>query len=90
MDLNAELFRQLSIIAEDEGLMKKAVNALKRITGNGKTKTDETWENIGIPCSIEEVKKVIDEFETSLEAGTLDTTSHDTVMNEMRDIIAAS
>lgn len=24
MDLNAELFRQLSIIAEDEGLMKKA------------------------------------------------------------------
>ena len=31
LELNAELFRELSIIAEDEGLMKKALKALKRI-----------------------------------------------------------
>ena len=33
LQLNAELFRELSIIAEDEGLMKKA---LKALTGNGR------------------------------------------------------
>jgi hypothetical protein len=32
LQLNAELFRELSIIAEDEGLMQKALKALKRIT----------------------------------------------------------
>ena len=32
LQLNAELLRELSIIAEDEGLMKKALKALKRIT----------------------------------------------------------
>ena len=34
LQLNAELFRELSIIAEDEGLMKKALKALKRITSH--------------------------------------------------------
>ena len=32
LQLNAELFRELSIIAEDEDLMQKALKALKRIT----------------------------------------------------------
>lgn len=32
LQLNAELFRELSIIAEDEDLMKKAVKALKRLS----------------------------------------------------------
>lgn len=32
MELNAEMYRQLSIIASDEILMKKALNAVKRIT----------------------------------------------------------
>ena len=31
MELNAELFRQLSIIAEDESLMRKAVKAVTRL-----------------------------------------------------------
>lgn len=39
LQLNAELFRELSIISEDEGMMKKAIKALKKIncpkTGNG-------------------------------------------------------
>lgn len=32
MELNAEMYRQLSIIASDEILMRKALNAVKRIT----------------------------------------------------------
>ena len=31
MELNAELFRQLSIIAEDESLRRKAVKAVTRL-----------------------------------------------------------
>lgn len=30
--MNAELFRELSIIVEDEGMMKKALRALRSIT----------------------------------------------------------
>jgi hypothetical protein len=41
MELNAELFRELSIIAKDEGLMKKAVKYLKKLTAQ-KQETDET------------------------------------------------
>lgn len=32
IELNAEMYRQLSIIASDEILMRKALNAVKRIT----------------------------------------------------------
>lgn len=31
MELNQELFRQLTIISGDEGMMRKAIKALKRI-----------------------------------------------------------
>ena len=41
LQLNAELFRELSIISEDEGMMKKAIKALKRITMQKQT-IDET------------------------------------------------
>ena len=41
LQLNAELFRELSIIAEDEGLMKKALKALKKISAK-KQAMDET------------------------------------------------
>lgn len=37
----AELFRELSIIAEDEGLMRKALKALKKLTAQ-KRAMDET------------------------------------------------
>jgi hypothetical protein len=32
VQLNAEIYRELSIIANDEGMLKKALNALRRIT----------------------------------------------------------
>lgn len=45
MELNAELFRELSIIADDEGLMKKAVkysrNCLPR---------NRQWMRLSILC----------------------------------------
>ena len=41
MELNAELFRELSIIADDEGLMKKAVKYLKKLSAKKQT-MDET------------------------------------------------
>ena len=41
LQLNAELFRQLSIIAEDEGVMKKALKALKKLSAK-KQAIDET------------------------------------------------
>ena len=41
LQLNAELFRELSIIAEDESLMKKALKALKKLSAQ-KQAMDET------------------------------------------------
>ncbi len=53
IQLNAELFRELSIIAEDESLMKKAIKALHRISALHKpvikTETQESvidWETL--------------------------------------------
>lgn len=53
LQLNAELFRELSIISEDEGMMKKAIKALRRITIPHKhaIKTETTdstidWESL--------------------------------------------
>jgi len=34
MQLNAELFRELNIIVTDEGMMEKAIKALRRITSS--------------------------------------------------------
>lgn len=41
MELNAELFRQLSIIAEDEALMHKALKAVRKLAKK-KEEEDET------------------------------------------------
>lgn len=73
MELNAELFRQLSLIADDEALMRKAVKAITRIVKQ-KEETeyiskDEILE--GIDAGLREVKltkegklkpKTIEEF----------------------------
>lgn len=42
LELNAELFRQLSVIAEDESFMKKALKAIKRLAKQKKEQADET------------------------------------------------
>ncbi len=52
LQLNAELFRELSIIAEDEGLMKKALKALKKLTAK-KQAMDETEYIMSSPKMVE-------------------------------------
>ena len=52
LQLNAELFRELSIIAEDEGLMKKAVKYLKKLTAQ-KQAQDETEYIMSSPAMLE-------------------------------------
>jgi hypothetical protein len=64
LELNAELFRELSIIAEDEGLMKKAVKYLKKLTAQKQT-MDETEYIMSSP----EMVKILREGEKDIEEG---------------------
>ena len=52
LQLNAELFRELSIIAEDEGLMQKALKYLKKLTAK-KQAMDETEYIMSSPAMVE-------------------------------------
>lgn len=56
LELNAELFCELSIIAEDEGLMKKAVKYLKKLTAQKRT-TDETEYIMSSPKMVEIIRQ---------------------------------
>ena len=56
MELNAELFRELSIIAEDESLMRKAVKYLKKLTAQ-KQAMDETEYLMSSPAMAEIIRQ---------------------------------
>ena len=56
LQLNAELFRELSIIAEDEGLMKKAVKYLKKLSAK-KQAMDETEYIMSSPKMVEIIRQ---------------------------------
>ena len=62
LQLNAELLRELSIIAEDEGLMKKALKALKRITAKHNA-MDETEYIMSSPEMVDILCKGDEEIE---------------------------
>ena len=64
LQLNAELFRELSIIAEDEVLMKKALKAIKKISDK-KQAMDETEYIMSSP----EMVKIIRQGEKDIEEG---------------------
>jgi hypothetical protein len=64
LQLNAELFRELSIIAEDEGLMKKAVKYLKKLSAK-KQAMDETEYIMSSP----EMVKILREGEEDIKNG---------------------
>ena len=55
-ELNVELFRELSIIAEDEGLMRKALKALKKLTAQ-KRAMDETEYLMSSPAMAEIIRQ---------------------------------
>ena len=52
LQMNAELFRELSIIAEDENLMQKALKYLKKLTAK-KQAMDETEYIMSSPAMVE-------------------------------------
>ncbi len=52
MELNAELFRELSVIAEDESLMRKALIAIKKLATQ-KRAMDETEYVMSSPAMVE-------------------------------------
>ena len=56
MQLNAELLRELSVIAEDEVLMRKALKALKKLTAQKKAK-DETEYIMSSPAMVDVLRK---------------------------------
>lgn len=55
-ELNAELFHELSIIAQDEGLMKKAVKYLKKLTAQKKA-IDETEYIMSSPAMVDIIRQ---------------------------------
>lgn len=52
LEMNAELFRELSFIAEDEGLMKRALKAIKKLATE-KRSMDETEYIMSSPAMVE-------------------------------------
>ena len=56
LQLNAELFRELSIIAEDEGLMKKALKSIKKLSAKKQT-MDETEYLMSSPAMAEVIRQ---------------------------------
>ena len=64
LELNADLFRELSIIATDEGLMKKAVKYLKKLTAQKKA-MDETEYIMSSPAMVD----IIHQGQKDIEEG---------------------
>ena len=56
LEMNAELFRDLSVIAEDEVLMKKALKTLRKLAAQKKA-VDETEYIMSSPAMIDILKK---------------------------------
>ena len=67
LQLNAELFRELSIIAEDENLMKKAVKYLKKLSAKKQT-MDETEYIMSSP----EMVKILREGDEEIAKGNFE------------------
>lgn len=65
MQLNAELFKELSTIATDEGMMRKAVKALRRIIDNhAKNTMDETDYITSSPAMVDALRQGDEEMKT--------------------------
>lgn len=62
MQLNAELFGALQTIAEDEGLMKKAVKSLKRIASQKKAEGNNA-------LSMAELEEIVRQGEKDIAEG---------------------
>ena len=65
LQMNAELFRELSIIAEDERLMKKAVKYLKKLAAK-KQAMDETEYIMSSPAMVEILRQGEEDIKNGL------------------------
>ncbi|MBQ9191175.1 MAG: hypothetical protein IJ142_06170 [Bacteroidaceae bacterium] len=65
LQMNAELFRELSIIAEDESLMKKAVKYLKKLAAK-KQAMDETEYIMSSPAMVEILRQGEEDIKNGL------------------------
>ena len=72
LQLNAELYRELSVIAEDESLMKKALKAIKRIAAK-KRMIDETDYIMSSSAMV----KILNEGDKEIEEGKFEPISLD-------------
>ena len=63
LQLNSELFGALQIISEDEGMMKKAVKALKRIASQKQT-MNETEYLMSSPAMAERLMQAQEDIKT--------------------------
>ena len=65
LELNAELFRELSIIAEEEGLMRKALKAIKKLSAQKKS-MDETEYLMSSPAMAEVIQQGQEDIKNGL------------------------
>lgn len=72
LQLNAEMYRELSVIAEDESLMRKALKAIKRITAK-KRMVDETDYIMSSPAMV----KILNDGDKEIEEGKFEPISLD-------------
>ena len=74
--LIAELFRELNIIVTDDGLMQKAIKALRRITAEKKAE-DETNYILSSPAMIE----ILEKGDEEIKKGKFETTKVENLWN---------
>ena len=74
--LNAELFRELNIIVTDDGLMQKAIKALRRITAEKKAE-DETNYIMSSPTMME----ILEKGDEEIKKGNFETTKVEDLWN---------
>ena len=74
--LNAELFRELNIIVTDDGLMQKAIKALRRITAEKKAE-DETNYIMSSPMMME----ILEKGDEEIKKGNFETTKVEDLWN---------
>ena len=74
--LNAELFRELNIIVTDDGLMQKAIKALRRITTEKKAE-DETNYIMSSPTMME----ILEKGDEEIKKGDFETTKVEDLWN---------
>ena len=74
--LNAELFRELNIIVTDDGLMQKAIKALRQITAEKKAE-DETNYIMSSPTMME----ILEKGDEEIKKGDFETTKVEDLWN---------